>query len=264
MTSPVERGPDKVAGTQAISRAFTVLQLFRDRRTDLGVVEVSRSLGLTLSTAHRLVRVLVAEGYLAQNADTERYYLGRAAFLLGQAARHDLGLDAVQPLLAQLASRTGESVNLGLLDGHATVVALRVESTQALRFSQPPGTRGRLYATSMGKALLAFDAGLAGYVETLGEQLERLTPTTHATRDALLDDLVGVRARGWSTDDEESVRGVRCVAAPVLGPDGQARAAVAVQAPAVRMSDERMHELGPEVVELAKEIAALLPAGHRL
>lgn len=264
MTGPAERSPDKVAGTQAISRALTVLHLFRDRRTDLGVVEVSRSLGLTLSTAHRLVRVLVAEGYLAQNAETERYYLGRAAFLLGQAARHDLGLDAVQPLLAQLSSRTGESVNLGLVDGDTTVVALRVESTQALRFSQPPGTRGRLYATSMGKAMLAFDTRLEGYLERLGERLEQLTPHTHATRSVLLDDLVGVRARGWSTDDEESIQGVRCVAAPVLGADGQAQAAVAVQAPAVRMPYERMHELGPEVVELAKEIAALLPAGHEL
>lgn len=254
----------RVAGTQAVSRAFAVLHLFRDRGGDLGVGQVAKELGLTLSTAHRMIRVLVAEGYLAQAEERERYYLGTAAFLLGQAAQHNLGLDSVRPVLEALSEETQETVNLGLLDGEDAVVVQRVESPQPLRFSQPPGTRLTLYATSMGKALLAFNDDLAPTVSGLPNQLTKLTEKTHATRAALESDLAATRERGWSLDDEESIQGVRCVGAPVLDGHGQAHAAIAIQAPAIRMPNTRFDELGPRVVAVARQVANLLPLGHRL
>lgn len=254
----------RVAGTQAIARAFAVLHLFRDRGTDLGVVQVAKELGLTLSTAHRLIRALVAEGYLAQNEETDRYYLSTAAFLLGQSAQRNLGLDAARPVLERLSTQTGETVNLGILDGESVVIAQRVESPLPLRFSQAPGTRVSLYASSTGKAVLAFNDDLAGYLGALGRRLPPLTRKTHRTLAALRQDLEHIRDRGWSTDDEETILGVRCVGAPVLDSLGRARAAVAVQAPAVRMPESRLAELGPDVVRAAKEISTLLPAGHRI
>src|SRR5262245_54263625 len=125
--------PKQIAGTQAVSRAFAVLRLFRDRGGELGVGAVAQELGLTLSTAHRMIRALVSEGYLAQNSESERYYLSMGAYLLGQAAQRNLGLDAVRPVLERLGEQTGESVNLGLLDGERAVIMARVESSQPLR-----------------------------------------------------------------------------------------------------------------------------------
>lgn len=252
----------KVGGTQAISRAFAVLRLFRDRGGDLGTVQVAQELGLTLSTVHRIIRALMFEGYLAQNKDNDRYYLGAGALLLGQAAQRDFGFDVVRNVLHRLADQTGESVNLGMLDGEAAVVVQRVESSQPLRFSQPPGTRVVLHASSMGKALLAFNDEFSEYVSALGDRPPRLTPHTHRTTAGLRADLRRIRERGWSTDDEESMSGVRCVGAPVLDESGKARAAIAVQAPAVRMPDSRFDELGPDLVRAAKEIAGLIPPGH--
>ena len=117
MNKPATVTENSVAGTQAITRAFNVLHLFRDRRAEIGVVAVAKELGLTLSTAHRLIRVLIAEGYLRQNTETERYYLGASAVQLGQAALQTLGLDAASQLLMELRDTTGESVNLGALSG---------------------------------------------------------------------------------------------------------------------------------------------------
>ena len=248
-----------VAGTQAIRRAFDVLALLRDEGTPLGVVQIAERLGFTLSTAHRIARALVGEGYLSQDEGRERYRLGAQALLLGQAAQRSLGIDAVRPVLERLAEGTGESVNLGLLDGDQVVVVYRVESSQPLRFSMDVGSRIELYASSMGKSLLAFNDNLADYPDRRADSLVRLTPTTHGDPDSLRADLESIRARGWSTDDEESLPAVRCVGAPVLDTSGQARAAVAVQAPAVRMPDERFDELGPVVRRAADELARLLP-----
>jgi len=52
---------------------------------------------------------------------------------------------------------------------------------------------------------------------------------------------------------------VRCVGAPILDADGQARAAVAVQAPAVRMPEKRLAQLGPVLVATATELARVVP-----
>lgn len=254
--------PARVVGAQTVARAFAVLRLFRDRRGDLGVGMVAKEIGLNLSTTHRIVRALVAEGYLAQNEDNERYYLGTGALLLGQAAHRDFGLDVVYPALQALAADTGESVNLGVLAGDTAVVVERIESAYPLRFTQPPGTRAPLHASSMGKALLAFNTEVERRTLKGVNRLERITEKTHPTARRLRADLDLTRARGWSTDDEESTIGVRCVGAPVCDNAGVARAAIAVQAPAVRVPDSRFDELGPRVAAAAKEISTLLPPGH--
>jgi len=254
-----ERAEGRVSGTKSISRAFAVLNAFREAPGDLGVVEVAEQLGLTLSTAHRIARALVLEGYLAQEVGRERYRLGPQALLLGQAAQRALGMDLVRPVLRRLADHTGESVNLGLLDGDHAVVVQRVESNQPLRFSMEIGDRIELHATSMGKSLLAFNDGLSAYVDSLAADLPRLTAKTHPTVDSLRTDLAQIARQGWSIDDEESRVGVRCVAAPVKDGAGQARAAVAIQAPAVRMPDERLAELGPKVRDAALALTGLLP-----
>lgn len=254
---------EKLVGTQAIRRACAVLALFRDARSELGIAQVAAGLGLRHSTVHRIVRALVAEGYLAQNAQTDRYYLSRSAVLLGVAAQRDLGLSAVMPILERIGAHTSESINLGVRDGTHALVVLRVQSPMPLRFDQPPGTRVPLHASAMGKSLLAFGgADVGAYSEQLGGKLTRYTPTTFASLRALRKELAEIRARGYSIDHEESIAGVSCVGAPILGPEGRAKAAMAIQAPTVRMPDSRIAELAEQVVMAAKEVAEILPVGH--
>lgn len=262
MTAGLAEDTARAVGTQTISRAFSVLHLVRDRGSDVGVGQIARELSLNLSTAHRIVRALVAEGYLAQNETNERYYLGGGALLLGQAAYRNFRLDVVRPVLERLAARTGESVNLGVLAGNYAIVVERVESSQPLRFTQPPGTRAPLHASAMGKALLAFNEDLEARFLSSEDVLEPILPNTRTRADRLRAELEEIRARGWSTDDEESHVGVRCVGSPVPDHPDAPRAAIAVQAPAVRMPTGRFADIGPDVVEAAKDIAALLPPGH--
>ncbi|WP_237723842.1 MULTISPECIES: IclR family transcriptional regulator [unclassified Rhodococcus (in: high G+C Gram-positive bacteria)] len=253
----------QVAGTQTITRALSVLRVLRDAEGDVGVTEMAHALDLHSSTTHRIVRALVVAGYVVQNKETERYRLGLEAFLLGRAAGQTLGFDAAMPLLDGLAEETGESVNLVVRDGDHALVILRVESKQPLRFSQPTGTRIPLYCTSTGKALLAFAGDLNAEVARLGE-LERLTPATITSPRDLLRDLEEIRSRGFSINRGERVPGVCGVAAPVLGSGGVATAALAVQGPEIRMPDDRIAELGPLVMEVARAVVASLPAGYEI
>jgi IclR family acetate operon transcriptional repressor len=218
---------------------------------------------LNPSTVHRIVRALVAQQVLEQNARTEKYYLGRATILLGQIAQRGVGLHRALHVLEELSEETGESVNLGVRDGDRAIVILRVESTQPLRFAQHPGSRVFLHASAIGKALLAYSDEAERGFPVLGP-LERLTPNTITSASSLQSELVGVREKGFSIDDEEGTIGVRCVGAPVLRASGRAHAAIAVQAPAARLSLESAMALGDSVIVAAKRIAEVIATDRQI
>jgi DNA-binding IclR family transcriptional regulator len=245
-------------GTQAVERALAVLRVLEDGDHALPLTTLAERAGLSVSTTHRLVRALCDAGILRQDALTERYGLGPRLVALGQRAEASLGLAAARPALERLAVDSGESVNLGVLDGAEVVVLLCIASSQRLRFDQEAGSRVPAHASAMGKSLLAFAGPLDDVVDALPE-LAALTGHSITSRSALRSELDHVKEQGWALNDEEREAGVRTVAAPVLGPDGRARAAIAVQGPTVRMTDERLPELAALVTATARRVVELDP-----
>jgi IclR family acetate operon transcriptional repressor len=239
---------------------LAVLRLLSRDTEGLPVARIAEELDLAVGTAHRLVRALLAEGYLARGSASDTVHLGTTALLLGQAAQRALGVDRARPLLERLASETNESVNLVVRHGDESLIIMRVQSTLPLRFEQRPGDRYPLYATASGKAILAFSENLDDYISRLPDRLSQLTAHTHHTAETLVGELDEIRQRGYSIDNEEAFEGVRCVAAPVLHAARHAHAAVGIQAPLVRMRDDRVVELGARVIGIADEVAKVIPA----
>lgn len=250
----VDLGKTKTAeaartGTQAVERAIAVLRAF-ERSATLTPTEVAHRVGLSVSTAHRLIRALHTAGMLGQDPVTERYHLGITTATLGRLALERLGATTMLPELERLRDRTGEAVNLGVRIGDEVAVLLQVPSRQPLRYEQEPGTRNPIHVCAMGKALLAF-----GTPETaMAEPFPRYTENTITTRKELDAELERIRERGCAINYEERVVGVRALAAPVRDGRGAVLAAVAIQGPAVRLGDDRLPEL---MAELTATAAAL-------
>lgn len=251
--------PEHRSGAQSVERALAVLREIEQANDGLGVSEIAQRRGLTISTAHRLTRVLCDAGLVSQDPRTDRYQLGPALVVLGRRAEERLGYGLALPELEKLADATGESVNLGIRAGNDVLVVLNVTSRQPLRFDQAPGSRVPLHTSAMGKCLLAFSTNVEAAVNGLPE-LHAVTPSTITDRDALRHVLEQVRARRWAINDEERTPGVRAVAAPVRD-DHLAIAAIAVQGPTIRVPDSRLDELADQIATTAARIAPLL-AGH--
>lgn len=252
-------GSQPRSGAQSIERALGVLRCFEAGEKDLGITEIAKRTSLTISTAHRVTRALTEGGLLVQDTRTERYLLGPTLVVLGRQAADRLGYDQARPALEDLSAATGESVNLGIRTGGEVQVVLDVASKAPLRFDQAPGTRVPLYVSAMGKCLLAGSDELERDIAGLGE-LARVTERTITDTDALRAELQEVRERGWALNDEERHPGVRAIAVPVHRPGGGVLAAIAVQGPTVRVTDDRLDELAAELRRTAARVAPLLAA----
>jgi len=236
--------PDDAEGrvpsrTQSVTRSVNLLQ-YLEHHHDAGVTELAEHLGVSPSTAHRLARTLFDVGLVGQDHRTERYHLGPALIPLGRAAEARSGFDLLRPDLEELAEVTGESVNLGVQQGASVLVVLRVASPQPLRFDQEPGALVPAHASAMGKVLLAFSPPAT---RPRPARLASFTPATIVDPEVLAAELDVVRARGWALNDEERNVGVRALAVPVLDGRGDAVAAVAVQGPTLRITDDRLADL---------------------
>jgi DNA-binding IclR family transcriptional regulator len=240
-------------GSQSVERALAIVRCLAASDDDLGVSDVAARTSLSVSTAHRLLQALRADGLVAQDPRTERYHLGPGLVALGRRAEARVPFDHLMPHLDALATETRESVSLGTRVGNEVLIVLHVDSPQPLRFDQPPGTFVPVHASAIGKTLLAFGPDPAADVAALDE-LGAFTDATLTSRDALLADLEVARARGWALNDGERFAGVRTMAAPVFDATGTVWAGVAVQGPASRLTDDRLPALAETLLATARSL----------
>ena len=254
-------------GSQSLERGLAILAEFRPATPELGISDLARSLGLSRSTSHRYVATLARLGYLQQNAATRKYRLGPRVLDLGFAAINSMELRQISaPHLQRLADDTGHTVNMGILDGSDIVYIERCRTSQLgqreIDLDLHIGSRLPAYCTSMGKVLLAFlePARKSELLDRI-DLLDR-GPNTITTRAALEAELERVRERGLAVNNEELAYGLRSIAVPVRGQDGDVVAAInlAVHRSAASI-EELVDRLSPKLHREAAAISALL--GHR-
>jgi DNA-binding IclR family transcriptional regulator len=246
-------------GLQSVSRALRALELIAEAG-ELGVTELGRRLDVHKATASRLVSTLAERGLVERDPTSERYRLGFGLIRLAGAAI--AGLDLVRtahPILEDLAERTRETVNLGVLSGGDVVYVDQVAGTHSIVSVSWVGRGTPLHCTSNGKALLAW-MDEEGRDRLLAAPLARLTDSTIVDPNLLRTQLQEVRARGYAQTLEELEEGLNAVAAPVRQADGQVVAALSVSGPAFRMRPVDLPRVGRLAVEAASSISRRL--GH--
>lgn len=252
-------GEDARESLSTVRNAARLLKEFLPREPEFGVSELARRLGLGKSTVHRLLTTLAAEGLIEQDPRSGNYRLGIVMFELGEAVKVHMDLHAAgAPILAALREQTGESAQIGVLDGVDVVYVDRLESQRSLRLFTETGRRVPVHCTSSGKVLLAWlDPGERDALLDAAP-LTRLTRHTITDRDLLLADLERCRSRGWAEAVEEREPDVASVAGAVRGPDGRVVAAISVGAPLSRLGALQRRRYGPLVAEAGEAVSRRL------
>jgi IclR family acetate operon transcriptional repressor len=241
------------ASVQSLDRALALLEVIAGRDGS-SLVDLTEAAELPASTAHRILTTLAQRDFVRQEPETGLWTIGVGAFAVGQAFVRVRKIETLsRPAMRALMEETGETVNLGVLEGSEVVFLAQVECTAPIRAFFRPGRRGPAHASGIGKALLA-EAPAEQVAALCAAPLARYTPATLTEPAALVATLAEIRARGWAMDDEEHTPGMRCVAAPVFDQHGAAIAAVSVSGPTVRMTREAAPHVAARAVAAADAV----------
>lgn len=248
-------GPDDSGGVRALDRALDVLDVIATGN-GLTLSEIAQRLELAPSTVHRVLVTLAGRGVAETDSQSQTWFVGPTAFRLGSAFMRRSGLvERARPVLRRLMEVTGETANLGILNGDAVLFLSQAETHETIRAFFPPGTRSALHASGIGKALLAYARPNDLRQIIRGLRLERFTDRTLAEPDLLAEDLVRIRARGYAIDNEERTLGMRCIAAPIFDLGREAAAGISVSGPLHRMTDARLEEVARAVTAAGRELS---------
>jgi DNA-binding IclR family transcriptional regulator len=244
---------------RALKRGLAILASFSPDQPSLSLAEVSGRLSIPKATALRLLECLRGEGFATYDPASARYSLGPRAFEVGSAY---VGASPLEqhgpPLLRRLAKDTGQTANLGILDGFTVLHLAVAEPERPLRYHSRAGERDALHCTALGKVLIAewTPERLRELASEVG--LPRRTPSTFTELARLQTELARVRERGYAEDREEGALGLRCLAAPVRDARGDVIAAVSISGAAAEFEGDHHALLLASLLEQSRALS------HRL
>jgi DNA-binding IclR family transcriptional regulator len=239
----------------ALARGLALLEMLAASTEPLTLTDFSGSTALPKSTLVRLLAVLSEMEYVVRIDERPSYRLGHKVHRLASSYVSTLDLTVVaQEYLKPLAEGTGETANLGVLDGDQVLHICVAEPDRPLRFTTALGSRDHTYCTGLGKVLLSglTDEQVARTVPA--EPFAAFTENTLTTLEDLRRDLRRTARRGYALDDNERSSGLRCVAVPVRV-DGECLAALSVSGPAGEFGTTKQHEYVAMLDEVAAKMA---------
>jgi DNA-binding IclR family transcriptional regulator len=242
-----------------LNKAFDLLDVL-EREGPLTLTELSHQSATNKVTVLRILANLEARGYVERD-DIGRYSLGLRLLQLGLRKSAATDLRAVaRPILRELRDRFDETVNLGIPDRDGILYIDILESSLGLRMAATVGARDDIHSTAIGKAIAGnWDGSRTMRIDSLVMPPKTARTITSAVQ--LERELDAVRTLGYSVDDEENETGARCIGAPVFDHAGACVGAISVSGPTIRMSDERILLVAPEVRIAAATISERL--GYR-
>lgn len=244
---------------QSLSRALGLLNALAAQDDGVGLSDLSKRVGLAVSTAHRLLTTLQQEGFVRFDDQRGVWTVGVQAYVVGSAFLRARELTAIaRPVMRQLMEDSGETVNLAVEDRGEAIYVAQVESRQMMRAIARPGGRALMHASGVGKALLAAMPETDCERIVAGHGLPRETERTLSTPNGLRAELDAIRKRGYAIDDEENAVGLRCVAAVIHDEHAQPIAALSLSGPKARIGDGMIETLGRAVQDAAERITAAL------
>jgi IclR family acetate operon transcriptional repressor len=238
--------------TSYLARLLDVMDIaVTHDRAPLQLGEIATAAGVPVSTASRLVALLVERGFLVQVAKSG-YAAGPR---LLHMALHTLDqmheADRLKTAVDVLAEATGESASAGLLVGNEIVLVARREPEHSLRAVARVGDVITPHTSAMGKAILSMlpaERQATVLRTAVGDQAAEVLGEVEA-------ELAAARSAGFAVDEESYAVGLRCRAAAILDRSGHSVGGISIAGPAARFTRESANACVPTLLAEARRLS---------
>ncbi len=237
---------------RSVDRAIDIISYIAGKDGATSLRDISSDLGLSKSTAHRILSGLLAKSIVAKDPDG-RYAMGPRVIQWGRPLLHQGALaSVVLPWLHRLRDHAGETVSFHLRVHAYQVATEQIESLKELRRTLDLGKMAPLGLGAPGKAMLAYlpeseKLEVFGLLDAQGFSLDRI--------DSLEEELAAVRQRGVALSFGERVPGGAALSAPVFGNSSRVIGAIALSGPADRLPINTLEGHVDRVREVASQIS---------
>lgn len=207
---------DEGAAVGSLSRGLQILDVLTQAPGWISLSEISAETGLDASTAHRLVQMLIENGYAVRDDALKRYLPGPRA-LSPLSLFHPLTQlrREAMPVLEFLRTQIGETCAFVMFIGQERMVVDFVRGNHPLSPYYDTWLKSPLHGSASGKLLLAWMPE-AERAELLGPGPYRAyTAKTITSPDKLEDDLKMVRNKGYAVAREDAYESLVALGVPL-------------------------------------------------
>jgi IclR family transcriptional regulator, KDG regulon repressor len=244
---------------KSADRAFQILEAVGSRSNGVTHGELSKILGIPKGSLSYLLSNLVDRDYVTFDRQSKLYRLGPKLLVLTGLYLSNLDFVRVgRPVLRQLVADINEDAELAIMKDEEILFLYKEECSQPLKFSIAIGERAPIYATSAGKAILAFLPGdeVSKYLSSV--KLDPITYSTITDVEALRSELEDIRSQGLAYGREEFHQGISAIAAPVFNLYGDVVGSAVVTLPSIRFNTEQKQSIEAKLLMAAREISRQL------
>jgi DNA-binding IclR family transcriptional regulator len=243
--------------SRSIGRALDVLECFPGGSSAFSLTELAQIISMPESSLFRILVTLESRGYLTQEKDGT-YSLAKKVLNGRLWERAQTMRELLKPEMLRLARRFNETTSLAFLFEDRISVLESIESLHDIRAINKVGRLLPPYASSMGKAITAFqDPGLTERI--LGSYgIFQRTVHTVTDHNKIYSDFESIRRAGYACDRGEATEGGICIGAPIFLDKDRVEAAVSISVPLIRIDEAREREIIAELIRATAEMSTTL------
>ncbi|MCX8584253.1 MULTISPECIES: IclR family transcriptional regulator [unclassified Gilliamella] len=215
--------------------------------------QIFQDLNLPKSSTSTLLNALVMHGILRQ--DQNKFYLGLKLHEWGDKSLEQFDITKIaEPLMTKLRDQTNLTCHLGVLDGLYSVYIAKIENDQAIGIRTWIGKKLPLHSSGIGKALIAWlpDEKIDQLIPE--DKLPKYTDTTITSKKQLKKELAKIRSQGWAYDNQEDVKGVHCIAAPIFNKNHEPIAAISISGVLFQLPVEKIEKYSELVRKACQQL----------
>ena len=226
--------------TGTVARVTRLLGVLAEAGGDASLNDIVERLGLPASTTHRLLHLLIDQGFAERGRDARTYRAGLEFLRVGGLVSSRIELAEVANRFMQaVVDETGETCMLSLYvpRSQKVMIARLIHGANPLRFEAQTYTPSSLKWGATGRGILAFLPEA-----TINEVLAREDPSPAGSRESdapanIRRALAAIRDRGYAFTMGQKVPGAVGIAAPVYSAEGVV-GALCVTLPEARFAPE--------------------------
>lgn len=221
----------------ALDKAVGVMEYLGRSENGASQAELAKALSISTSTCYRILQTLLARNWVRQLPgnlyDISHGMLTASMKLMDYASR----FECLQPLLEQLAVKTGLSCKLSIRQADVQITILRAESPAPMSVAGKVGARFPIVEGSTGAALL-YNETRDNIEQLLGKCPEGIDEKEHP--EVITERLENLKKVGYCMNIRPNRWKVEAIAAPLVDENDQVMAAITVLGFADEFSKERV------------------------